>query len=162
MWDFRAGRQASWLSRSWPLGVMTWVIAFSALCKFLWRCISTKIYINVTIEIFAFQLFTLFISGFCSNVCDIKPLKAAHLSEVDGGAVVTAVEVAASIETLPLFASFPLVDAAICARFFANLSRSPLSTFSLLFMAPGLLFMLFRRMMLTCSSGSLPATLLPT
>lgn len=44
--------------------------------------------------------------------------------------------------------------AAIWARFFANRSLSPWSTFSRRFMAPGRLLMLFRRMMLTWSLAS--------
>jgi hypothetical protein len=67
-------------------------------------------------------------SAFCSNVCDIKPLNAAHLFAV-------AVFCASS----PPACALP---AASCAIFLPNLSLSILSNFSLLFVAPGLLFKL--------------------
>lgn len=51
------------------------------------------------------------------------------------------------------------VEAAICAIFLANRSLSPKSIFSRRFMAPGRLFMLFRRMIFTWSLASVPAVL---
>ena len=73
----------------------------------------------------------------------MKPLRAAHRFEVD----VTSV----SSPTAALFGP------AICAKFFANLSRSVLSSFSLLLSAPGLLFKLFRLITLTWSAAFAPA-----
>ena len=51
------------------------------------------------------------------------------------------------------------VEAAICAIFLANRSLSPKSIFSRRFMAPGRLFMLFRRITFTWSLASVPAVL---
>jgi hypothetical protein len=70
-------------------------------------------------------------SGFCSSVCEINPLKAAHLFEV-------AVFCASSL-------AVPMLPAASCAIFFPNLSLSIFSSFSRLFVAPGLLFILLCR-----------------
>jgi hypothetical protein len=67
-------------------------------------------------------------SGFCSKVCDMNPLSAAHRFDV-----------ATFCASSPLSCALP---AASCAIFFPNLSLSILSSFSLLFVAPGLLFKL--------------------
>ena len=82
-------------------------------------------------------------SGLCSRVCEMKPLRAAHRFEVDVTSVFS--------PTAALFGP------AICARFFANLSRSVLSSFSLLLSAPGLLLKLFRLITLTWSAAFAPA-----
>lgn len=70
-------------------------------------------------------------SGFCSSVCDINPLKAAHLFEV------------AVLCTSSLVVT--MLPATSCAIFFPNLSLSNFSSFSRLFVAPGLLFILLCR-----------------
>lgn len=77
-------------------------------------------------------------SGRFSNVWEMKPRKAFNFSaELVGPDVAP--------------------GAAICARFFANLSLSLLSNFCFLFIAPGLDFMLFLLMILTWSAAVEPA-----
>jgi hypothetical protein len=80
----------------------------------------------------------------------MNPRSAAHLCDV--AAAIASVDPAA-----PAFASVAVVETAICAMFFANRSLSPTSIFSRRFMAPGRLFMLLRRIMLTWSFASVPA-----
>jgi hypothetical protein len=82
----------------------------------------------------------------------MNPRNAAHLCDVAGTTPSVCPEVIPS--------DFKAgVDTAICAMFFANRSLSPWSNFSCRFIAPGRLFMLFRRMMLTWSFASWPAAL---
>lgn len=90
----------------------------------------------------------------------MNPRSAAHLCDVVV-AVAVAVAVTSVDPAIPTFASAGVVvETAICAIFFANRALSPTSIFSRRFMAPGRLFMLFRRMMLTWSLASAPAVLL--
>lgn len=91
----------------------------------------------------------LFKSGLVSKVWEINPLSAASLSLVEGTVVAVPEPPSPSLDT-----GF---EATSCAMFLAKRSRSPLSTFSLLFMAPGRDFILFRLMMLTWSCGLSPA-----
>lgn len=86
----------------------------------------------------------------------MNPRSAAHLSLVEG---TDAFETASTL-AFPFSRPFADGEAASCAMFFAKRSLSPLSSLSLLFMAPGRDFMLFRWMILTWSSGFSPAEVL--
>ena len=82
----------------------------------------------------------------------MNPRNAAHLCDVAAAGpfdcpVVPASEFDAAVE------------AAICAIFLANRSLSPKSIFSRRFMAPGRLFILFRRIIFTWFLASAPAEL---
>ena len=84
----------------------------------------------------------------------MNPRNAAHLCDVAAaGPFDCPVMLASEFDAA--------VEAAICAMFLANRSLSPKSIFSRRFMAPGRLFMLFRRMIFTWSLASAPAVLLP-
>ena len=82
----------------------------------------------------------------------MNPRNAAHLCDVAA---------TGPFDCPVMLASEPdaAVEAAICAMFLANRSLSPKSIFSRRFMAPGRLFMLFRRMIFTWSLASAPAVL---
>ena len=92
----------------------------------------------------------------------MNPRSAAQRCDV----AATAAAAAAAPATAPWVCPEPVpsgfqagVDTAICAMFWAKRSRSPWSSSSRRFMAPGRLFMLFRRMTLTWSLASVPAVL---
>ena len=90
-------------------------------------------------------------SSLYSKVCEMKLLNAAHRFERD-----------ALPSSPPSEASDKGCRPDICARFFANLSRSVLSSFSFLLSAPWRLFKLLRRITFTCSVALDPATALPS
>lgn len=77
----------------------------------------------------------------------MNPRSAAHRSDV-APPLASAVRIVTSED---------VVETVICARFFANRSLSPWSTFSRRFIAPGRLFMLFLLIMLTCSPAAMSA-----